>query len=174
LPVTVSISAADGKAVVPPVVRSYIGQGPKFSMGGRVRPVRSDATPDPTRYNPMVALKFTTQKVPSYSMGARPRTLDRDPYFTPASGPADGKAVVAPVVKSLIGQGPKFSMGGRVRSARDDPLPGPGNYPGANLDMVGKSGPRYSMSARVRQGIQYGHWEVGPQVQTARLPPVHG
>jgi hypothetical protein len=167
----------DGKAVVPPVVRSYIGQGPKFSMGGRTHSVRSDLTPDPTKYNPLAALKFTSLKVPAFSMGAKPRTIARDPYQPSdpaASGVKDGKAVIAPSVKTLIGSGgPKYSMSGRTHHPRGETVPGPGNYPGANLNLLGKNnGPSYSMSARVRGGIQYGHWGDEPRL-TERLPPLN-
>jgi hypothetical protein len=39
----------DGKAVIVPAVKGFIGQGPKFSMAGRTRPIRSDQTPDATK-----------------------------------------------------------------------------------------------------------------------------
>jgi len=164
----------DGKAVPPQVVRSYIGQGPRFSFGGRTRAVRSDLTPDPTKYNPMAALKTTSTKVPAYSFGARPRTIERDPYAPANPDVKDGKAVVPPVVKPLIGTGgPKYSMSGRTHRPRGDVGPGPGMYPGANGNLLGKgNAPSYSMSARVRGGIQYGHWGDEPKLKD-RLPPVN-
>jgi hypothetical protein len=117
------------------------------------------------RYDPLSALKFTTTKVPSFSMGAKFRTIDRDPYFVePAK---DGKAVIPPAVKTLIGSsGPKYSMSGKTRQPRGmDEGPAPGSYPGVNQDLVGKSGPRFSMGARVRKGVNYGHWGDEPRLR---------
>jgi hypothetical protein len=163
-------SATDGKAVIPPTVRTFMGQGPKFSMAGRTRPVRSDMTPASTTYNPLVALKFVAPKVPSYSMAAKFRTIERDPYFV-ANQAQDGKAVIPPVVKSLIGQGPKYSMSGRTRHPRDAELPAPGQYGGTNTNMVGTSGPKFSMSARVKKGIAYGYFGDEPRLQETRVLP---
>lgn len=163
------LSAADGKVAPPAAVRSFIGQGPKFSMAGRTRPVRTDLTPDPTKYQPLAALKSVTQRVPAYSMGAKFRTIERDPYYVESDKP--NPPAPAPV-KSLIGQGPKYSMGGRTHRPRDPEMPGPGKYSGQqHLDLVGKSGPKFSMSARVKKGIAYGHWGDEPRLsETARLP----
>lgn len=107
-------------------------------------------------------------------MGAKFRTVDRDPYFV--AQPQDGKAVVPPSVKTLIGSGgPKYSMSGRTRHPRDAELPAPGQYPGVNQDLVGKSGPRFSMGARVRKGVMYGNWGDEPRLQeTSRSLPAIG
>lgn len=113
----------DGKAVAPPVVKSTLG-GAKFSFGGRVRQIRPDVTPGPGHCDPLAALKFTSQKVPAFSMGSKYRTLNRDPYYTPDSAPKDGKAVNPPAVKGFIGGGPKYSMGGKTSRPRDDVMPG--------------------------------------------------
>lgn len=148
-------------------------------MAGRVRPIRADATPDPTKYNPMVALAKVTHQVPAYSMAAKPRTILRDSYSGVALSSTDKSSTskvnepAPPSVKSLIGSGgPRYSMSGRTRFIREQTLPGPGAYPGANLDMVGKSGPKFSMSARVKKGIAYGYWGDESRLsETARNPP---
>lgn len=44
-------------------------------------------------------------------------------------------------------------------------------YPGANQDFLGKNGPRYSMSARIRGGIHYGHWGDEPRLKETRVLP---
>ena len=141
-------------------------------MAGRTRAVRTDVTPDPTKYQPLQALKFTTTRVPSYSMGAKFRAIDRDPYYVPADK-SSGKAEVPQQVKPLIGTGgPKYSFGGRTHRPREESTPGPGHVMGPlQLDLVGKSGPRFSMSARVRKGIGYGYWGDEPKLaETTRLP----
>ncbi len=172
----------DGKAVVPPTVKSYIGQGPKFTMSGRLRAIRADLPGEPDQakakvvFDPLKALGFVTRKAPSFSMGGKPRTIEgRDPYRPSgeAAGVKDGKAVVAPVVKSTFG-GPRYSMTGRTARPREDVHPGPGAYDKANmhLNTTGKAGgPSYSMSARTTKGIKYGHWGDEPRL-TERLPPV--
>ena len=165
-----------------------MGVGPKFSMGGRVRAVRGDSTPASTQYDPLSALKFAATRTPSFSMGSRPRTVARDPYFAApiAGSKVDTKAVVAPSVRSLVGvDSPKWSMSARLphadRRANKEQVVGPGAYAGANMDLVGRNAPRHTMSARVRAGIQFGRWGDEPRLKelpppqplTARLPVVH-
>lgn len=140
-------------------------------MGGRTRPVRSDNFPDPCKYDPLAALKRITTKVPSYSMGAKFRSIERDPYFV-ATDKVDGKAVVPPQVKNLVGTGgPKYSFGGKNRVPRDEITPSPDKYANQTSSI---GGPRFSMSARVRKGINYGYWGDESRLketQTARTLP---
>jgi hypothetical protein len=167
---------ADGKAAPVLKVRSYIGLGPKFTMAGRLQGIRSDiSSEDPQKaktFDPLAALKRVTRKSPSFSMGARPHTLYRDPYRADVQA-NDGKAIVPPTVKSTLG-GPRYSMTGRTHKPRDGEMPGPGAYDktSMHINTTGKQGgPSYSMSARTHGGIAYGNWESLPRVKD-RLPAV--
>lgn len=163
VPPRLSASAADGKAVVPPTVPTSFGRGPKISMSGRTRSIRTDVTPAPGKYDALSAFAKTAQRVPAYSMSARFHRIEKDPYFV-ESEVKDGKAVAPLVVKSLIGQGPKYSMSGRTRQPRDHVTPGPGNY-GGPTETFGKSAPRFTMSARVNKGIAFGFFGGEPRLR---------
>jgi len=172
---------SDGKAVIKPQLKNYMGLGPKFTMSGRLRPLRGDQPGEAKAgaakvvFDPLKALGFVQRKAPSFSMGGKPRTIEgRDPYRPDDSMmPPSGKAVIKQEVKSMLA-GPKYSMTGRTPRPREQVLPGPGAYDKANMhiNVTGKQGgPSYSMSARTTKGIQYGHWGDEPRL-TERLPPV--
>lgn len=59
--------------------------GPKFSLSGRHRFVRPDATPAPDKYDVLSAFEKAQSKTPAFSMAAKFRNRDRHDKEAPGN-----------------------------------------------------------------------------------------
>mmetsp|Transcript_80872 Transcript_80872/g.228934 ORF Transcript_80872/g.228934 Transcript_80872/m.228934 type:complete len:242 (+) Transcript_80872:1-726(+) len=103
-------------------LKSFIGEGPKFSASTRGQEFRKGSRPGPGDYDHVD--NHVAEKHPSWGFGTSTRPDARSSQHQGTPGPG------AYMTNTKVGEGPKYSMKARLQGPRLQQMPGPGAHGG--------------------------------------------